>query len=73
VADARGLTAALADGLDVRDVHGHLHIDDATLLELLAGPGALRTGQRLSLTLADDGRAVTKVWIVGIGDDQVIG
>ena len=33
----------------------------------------LRAGQRLSLTLDAGGRDVTKLWIVGIGDDQVIG
>ncbi|MEO5983653.1 MAG: hypothetical protein ABIQ13_15210 [Pedococcus sp.] len=33
----------------------------------------LRSGQRLSLTLGNGGRDVTKLWIVGIGDDQVIG
>ncbi|KQU70630.1 hypothetical protein [Phycicoccus sp. Root101] len=33
----------------------------------------LRPGQRLSLDVGDDGREVTRLWIVGIGDDQVIG
>ncbi|WP_406830067.1 hypothetical protein ABEG17_13850 [Pedococcus sp. KACC 23699] len=33
----------------------------------------LRAGQRLSLVLGDGGREVTRLWIVGIGDDQVIG
>jgi 2-phospho-L-lactate guanylyltransferase len=31
----------------------------------------LRVGQRLSIDLVD--RDVTKLWIVGIGDDQTIG
>jgi 2-phospho-L-lactate/phosphoenolpyruvate guanylyltransferase len=33
----------------------------------------LRYGQRISIDLADDGRAVERLWIVGIGDDQHIG
>ena len=58
---------------------GSLLLDDGVEVTFTAevfGASALRhlrTGQRLSLTLADDGRAVTKVWIVGIGDNQRIG
>lgn len=33
----------------------------------------LRAGQRLSITLADADQSVTRLWIVGIGDDQTIG
>ncbi|HEY7720779.1 MAG TPA: 2-phospho-L-lactate guanylyltransferase [Pedococcus sp.] len=33
----------------------------------------LRTGQRISIDLAADGRTVERLWIVGIGDDQRIG
>ena len=42
--DADGLVTARADELDVRDIYRHLNVDDAALLELLAGPGALRAG-----------------------------
>ncbi len=33
----------------------------------------LRSGQRLSITLDDEGTEVDRLWIVGIGDDQTIG
>jgi 2-phospho-L-lactate/phosphoenolpyruvate guanylyltransferase len=33
----------------------------------------LRWGQRLSVAVDDAGQRVTKLWIVGIGDDQAIG
>jgi 2-phospho-L-lactate/phosphoenolpyruvate guanylyltransferase len=33
----------------------------------------LRPGQRLSIALDDLARSVTRLWIVGIGDDQTIG
>ena len=58
---------------------GSLLLDDGVEVDFTAGVfGAsalrhLRTGQRLSLTLDAGGTHVTKLWIVGIGDDQVIG
>ena len=58
---------------------GSLLLDDGVEVTFTAdvfGASALRhlrAGQRLSLDLGDDGRAVTWLWIVGIGDDQVIG
>jgi cold shock CspA family protein len=33
----------------------------------------VRPGQRVSITLSDAGADITKLWIVGIGDDQTIG
>jgi cold shock CspA family protein len=33
----------------------------------------LRPGQRLSIALDDPTLSITKLWIVGIGDDQTIG
>jgi 2-phospho-L-lactate guanylyltransferase len=33
----------------------------------------MRTGQRISIDLAEDGTSVRRLWIVGIGDDQRIG
>lgn len=52
-------------------------LDDGRLVSFAAEVFAtsalrhLRPGQRVSITL--EGTAVTKLWIVGIGDDQRIG
>ncbi|KQZ88931.1 hypothetical protein ASD62_06050 [Phycicoccus sp. Root563] len=58
---------------------GSLLLDDGlevTFSAAVFGASALRhlrPGQRLSLDVGDDGREATRLWIVGIGDDQVIG
>lgn len=64
---------------DERTGAGSLLLDDGaevTFTGEVFGASALRhlrAGQRLSLDLGPAGRVVTKLWIVGIGDDQVIG
>lgn len=61
------------------DGSGSALLDDGTLVtyagEVFGASGLrhLRTGQRVSIDLADDGRTVTRLWVVGIGPGERVG
>ncbi len=56
-------SALLDDGLEVTVPAG---------AAVASGLRHLRVGQRVSIELDDDGRAATRVWVVGIGPGEDI-